>query len=151
MKKTTKNYKRKHLRKVKSRKNKSNMNMNLKGGSPFLASTYTGFPARYAIPINDYSTDVQAAQLSTRLDPPIITKGGSKKRKTRKYIRKMKGGFIPFSMIKNIADPFAGPPNNLLMTTGTESGGLIAYNLITNNSSNNQSAIPVKITDTHLA
>jgi len=144
-------YKRKHLRKLKTRRNKS-ISRSIKGGSSaFLPPTYADLPVRYAIPINEYSTDVQHAQIGARLDAPI--KGGkkSKSRKSRKTLKKMKGGFIPFSWIKDMADPFAGTPNNFITTTGTESGGLMAYNLFTGNTSHNQSSIPVKIADTHLA
>ena len=151
MKKTTKTYnKRKHLRKLKSRRNKS-ISRSKKGGSSFLPPTYAGLPARYAIPINEYSTDIQHAQVATRLDAPI--KGGkkNKSRKSRKTLKKMKGGFIPFSWIRDMSDPFAGPPNNFITTTGTESGGLMAYNLFTNSANHNVSSIPVKIADTHLA
>ena len=145
-------YKPKHLRKVKTRKNKSKSN--LKGGSAFLNSTYTGFPIRYVIPINKYETDVQGQQISSRLDPQVSTtthiKGGSKKRKLRKTVKKMKGGFIPFSFIKSMSDPIAGVPNNLIMTTGSGSGGMIAHNLMTNNAGNNKSPIPINIKETHL-
>ena len=142
-------YKPKDLRKTKTQKNKTRSRL-YKGGNAFLNSTYTGFPARLAIPVNSYSTDIQHQQLSSRLDPQPSMKGG-KSRKSKKNLKKIKGGFIPFSWINGMSDPFGGTPNNLLMTTGSESGGMMAYNLITNNASNNHSAIPVKIMDTHLA
>ena len=111
-------------------------------------ASFRDLPIHSFYPQNMYSqgTDVQGAQVASRLDPQLPVKGGRRKnRKSKsksKRTRKMNGGGgIQYSSLQT-ADP--------ITSSGTTAGALQGYNIYGQNTVGNGMSYPLKVPDTPL-
>lgn len=152
----------------KSRKNRSSKtrkmrNRRIHGGGA--CSDFSNLPIHHYYPINNYQSDVQGAQIASRLQPSVVYGGKQRRsvnisRKNRKqnqtqrqrqnlpHKNKMKGGNL-VSSFNNTAQYTSGPfqmIQSLITNQGNISSGInganILYGYPTENTNANQDLIP---------
>ena len=146
-------------RKNRSSKTRKTRNRRIRGGSA--CSNFSNLPIHHYYPMNNYQSDVQGAQIASRLQPGAVY-GGKRRfmnvsRKNRKqnqrqnlpHKNRMQGGNL-VSSFNNTAQYTSGPfqmVNSLITNQGNISSGIDGANILYGYPTTSTNAVQAPIPD----